>query len=95
MLSFISSLSPNSEAITIFVTEKYDYKDNKHILSNSIVQKINSFLDVLKEKKKQEEVSSFDISNKQKCFIIKVKNKYESYFPQESGGDFFFVCKKI
>ena len=50
MLSFISSLSPNSEAIAIFVTEKYDYKDNKHILSNSIIQKINSFLGVLKEK---------------------------------------------
>ena len=95
MLSFISSLSPNSEAITIFVTEKYDYKDNKHILSNSVVQKINSFLDVLKEKKKKEDVSSFDISNKQKCFIIKVKNKYESYFPQESGGGFFSYVKKF
>ena len=95
MLSFISSLSPNSEAITIFVTEKYDYKDNKHILSNSVVQKINSFLGVLKEKKKKEDVSSFDISNKQKCFIIKVKNKYESYFPQESGGGFFSYVKKF
>ena len=95
MLSFISSLSPNSEAIAIFVNEKYGYKDNRHILSTSLAQKINSFLGALKEKKEKEDVSSFDISNKQKCFIIKIKNKYESYFPQESGGGFFSYVKKF
>jgi len=51
MLSFAASLSPNSEALAIFVTEKYDYKDKRDILSNEAVQKINSFLDVLKVKK--------------------------------------------
>ena len=50
MLSFTSSLSPDYEAFAIFVTEKYDYKDKKDILSNSVAQKINSFLDVLKVK---------------------------------------------
>ena len=74
MLSFTSSLSPDSEAFAIFVTEKYDYKDKKDILSNNVVQKINSFLDVLKVKKKDEKLSSFDVSNQQKCFIIKVKS---------------------
>jgi len=43
MLSFTSSLSPDCEAFVIFVTEKYDYKDKKGILSNNAVQKINSF----------------------------------------------------
>ena len=96
MLSFTSGLSPSSEAFAIFVTEKYGYKDNKGILSNSAVQKINSFLSVLKSKKKnEEEISSFDISEKQKCFIIKVKNKYESYFPQDIGGSFFSYLKKF
>ena len=53
MLSFTSSLSPDHEAFAIFVTEKYDYKNKKDILPNNVVQKINSFLDVLKAKKKR------------------------------------------
>ena len=95
MLSFTSSLSPDCEAFAIFVTEKYDYKDKKDILSNNEVKKINSFLDVLKVKKKDEELSSFDVSNQQKCFIIKVKNKYENYYPQEIGGALFSYIKKF
>ena len=95
MLSFTSSLSPDCEAFAIFVTDKYDYKDKKDILSNNEVKKINSFLDVLKVKKKNEELSSFDVSNQQKCFIIKVKNKYENYYPQEIGGALFSYIKKF
>ena len=34
MLSFTSSLSPDSEALAIFVTEKYDYRDKRDILSS-------------------------------------------------------------
>ena len=72
MLSFTSSLSPNSEAFAIFVTEKYVYNNKRDILPKNTVQKINSFLGVLKIKKKEDDISSFDISDKQKCFIIKV-----------------------
>ena len=95
MLSFTSSLSPHSDAFVIFVTEKYAYKDKRHILSSNKVQKINSFLSVLKTKNKDEEISSFDISEKQKCFIIKVKSKFTSYWPQENGGNLFFHKKKF
>jgi len=95
MLSFTSSLSPHSDAFAIFVTEKCAYKDKRHILSSNKVQKINSFLSVLKTKNKDEEISSFDISEKQKCFIIKVKSKFTSYWPQENGGNFFFHIKKF
>ena len=95
MLSFTRSLSPHSDAFVIFVTEKYAYKDKRHILSSNKVQKINSFLSVLKTKNKDEEISSFDISEKQKCFIIKVKSKFTSYWPQENGGNFFFHIKKF
>jgi len=95
MLSFASSLSPDSDAFVIFVTEKYAYKDKKHILSSKEVQKINSFLSVLKTKNKDEEISSFDISEKQKCFIIKVKSKFTSYWPQENGGNFFSYARKF
>ena len=53
MLSFASSLSTDSDAFVIFVTEKYNYKDKKGLLSSTAVQKINSFLGLLKEKKKR------------------------------------------
>ena len=95
MLSFASSLSPDSDAFVLFVTEKYVYKDKRDVLSSDTVQKINSFLSVLKTKNKDEEISSFDISEKQKCFIIKVKSKFTSYWPQENGGNFFFHIKKF
>lgn len=83
MLSFTSNLNPRSEAFAVFITEKYTYKNKNNILSNSIIQKINSFLKVLKTQDKEEEISSFDISDQQKCFIIKVKNKYDNYYPEE------------
>ena len=80
MLSFISSLSPDSDGIAVFVNEKYQYKDKKGILSKNLTQKINSFLSVIKDKKENDEILSFDISDKQKCFIVKIKNKYENFF---------------
>ena len=95
MASFTSSLSPESDAIAIFVNEKYSYKDKKGVLSKNLVKKINSFLGTLKTKKKNEEIFSFDISDKQKCFIVRVKNKYESFFPEEIGGRFFSHLKQV
>ena len=95
MLSFISSLSPDSDGIAVFVNEKYQYKDKKGILSKNLTQKINSFLNVIKGKKENDEILSFDISDKQKCFIVKIKNKYENFFPGESGGRFFSYLKKV
>ena len=74
MLSFTRDLSADSRAFSIFVTEKYSYKNKKSVLSNSTVKKINSFLSVLKVQKRDEDINSFDISEQQKCFIIKVKN---------------------
>ena len=95
MLSFTSSLSKDADGFAIFVNEKYGYRENKDILSKNAIQKINSFLSTLKAKKVEEDVSSVDISEKQKCFVIKVKNKYESYWPQESGGSFFSYLKNF
>ena len=95
MASFISSLSPDSDGIAVFVNEKYQYKDKKGILPKNLTQKIDSFLSVFKAKKDDDEIVSFDISDKQKCFIVKVKSKYESFYPEESGGRFFSYLKKI
>ena len=62
---------------------------------NNLVQKIDSFLDVLKVKKKDEELSSFDVSNEQKCFIVKIKNKYEDYYHSGNWWGVIFLYKKI
>ena len=94
MASFISRLSLDSDALAVFVNEKYEYKDKKGILTKNLVQKINSFLSVLKAKKQSDEIISFDIFDKQKCFIVKIKNKYESFFPEEIGGRFFSHLKQ-
>ena len=81
-------------AFAIFVNDKWHYIGIKRITIKNTVQKINSFLKVLETKKNEEYIFSFDISDKQKCFVIKVKNKFESYWPQESGGSFFSHIKK-
>jgi hypothetical protein len=93
MLSFAASLRPDSEAFAIFVTEKYEYKNTE--ITKNVAQKIDSFIKIQKVRNKEEEISSFDISDKQKCFVIKVKNKYESYWPQENGGSFYSYLKKF
>jgi len=94
MLNFTGSLSEDSGAFAIFVNEKYQFKDKKKILTESSIKKINSFLDVLKNRKSEDSIFFFDISDKQKCFVIRIKNKFESYWPQECGGNFFSHIKK-
>jgi len=94
MLSFTTSLSQNSTGFALFVSEKYDYKDVKGILSSDIKKKIDLFLKSLKAENRKDEICSLDISDKKKCFIIKVKNKYENYYFEEIGGSFFTYIKK-
>ena len=94
MLSFTSSLSPDSDSLAIFVSEKHDFQDKKGVLSNDAVQKIRLFLKKLKNKSEEEEIYSFDLSDKKKCFVIKIKNKHENYYPVEIGGSFFSYIKK-
>ena len=93
MLSFVSSLSQNNEAFAIFVNDKFHFKDRKNLLSEEISKKINSYLSTLRDKKSDEEICSLDISRKQKCFIIKIKKKYETFYPEEKGGIFYSYLK--
>ena len=95
MLSFAGSLRPDSDGFAIFVTENFKYRHKKNILSTDVVKKIDSFLKVLKSKKKREDISSFDISDKKKCFVIKVKKNQKNYYPEENGGTFFSYLKKF
>jgi len=95
MLSFASSLSSGSEAFALFVTEKYKYIDKNAILPKDINQKINSFLKTLKTKNKKEEISSIDISDKKKCFIIRIKDSRENYYFEELGATFFSYVRRF
>jgi len=95
MLSFTSSLGSDSEAFAIFVNEIFHFEDRKNVLSKETSKKINSYLSTLKDKKSEEEINSLDISGKQKCFIIKVKKKYETYYPEERGGIFYSYLKNF
>ena len=95
MLSFTRNMSADSEAFAIFVAEQDEYKDKNDILSKDTVQKINSFLKTLKQKNTEEEINSFDVSDKKKCFVIKIKKKYENYYFEEIGGSFFSYIKKF
>ena len=74
-------------------TNKFDY--TYVIYALKVSKKINSYLSTLKDKKSDEEISSLDISGKQKCFIIKVKKKYENYYPEEKGGVFYSYLKNF
>ena len=96
MLSFASGLSPDSEALVIFVNEQYGYKDKKGVLPKNIGERVNSYLAYIKAKKDKdnEDITSFEISDKKICFTIRIKNKYESYSPQEKGGSFYAYLKK-
>ncbi len=87
------SFSQNSSAFALFVNEKYDYKDPKNILSKDTRKKIDLFLKSLKAKNQKEEISSLDISDKKKCFIIKFKSKYYNNYFEEIGGTFFTYVK--
>tara|TARA_B100000029_G_scaffold220736_1_gene218422 strand:+ start:4275 stop:5753 length:1479 start_codon:yes stop_codon:yes gene_type:complete len=93
MLSFSPSLSPNSNAFALFITEKYRYKDPKGILPKDAKSKIDSFIKSLQLKNIKQEINALDISEKKKCFIIKIKNKYENYYFEEVGASFYNFIK--
>ena len=94
MLSFKADLSQDTEGLVIFVNEKYNFIDKKGVLNKLMAQKINSYLKDVKTKKEQEGIWSFDLNEKKICFVIKIKNNYESYSPQEKGGSFFSHLKQ-
>ena len=54
MLSFIPSSSPNSNAFALFVSETYEYKDLKGVLTDDIKKKVDLFLKALKARNEKE-----------------------------------------
>jgi len=95
MLSFTGSLSNNSEGFLIFINEKHEYRDRRNILPKDISLKIDSFIEKLKNKKISDEVNVIDVNDKKKCFIIKIKKKYEDYYPEELGATFYSYINRF
>ena len=95
MLSFNTSFSQNSNAFALFVTEKYEYKDTRRLLTGDLRKKIDLFIKTLKIKKDDSQINSLDISDNKKCFVIKVKNNPENYYFEELGAKFFAHVKQF
>ena len=95
MLSFTSDLSSDSDAFVVFVVEKQRYKDAKGLIEENTINRINSFLDVLKAKSDEEKLNVFDVSDKKKCFVIKVSKKHDKSYAQELGAEFYSYAKKF
>ena len=93
MLSFISSLSQKTEAFVVFLKDDYKFKDKKGILSKDISKKIESFASTIKSKKNKNEINSIDLSDKQKCIIVKINNNFKNAYPQDMGGKLFSFIK--
>ena len=95
MLSFTSSLSPNIEAFAIFVGEKFNYKDQKGVLSNSMVQKVNSFLSGLKAKKKEDEIASVDVQPVDEILQMRYEPLFAYFADKAEEGAFRVVAAEF
>ena len=89
MLSFSSSLSITSDAFVVFVTDKYEFISKNDSFSKTVFLQINSFIKSLKAKKNSEEINSIDITDKKKCFIVKISNNRDKSYFEEIGGKLF------
>ena len=95
MLSFTGGLSDNCEGFLIFINEKYEYRDSRNLLPKDMSEKIDSFIEKLKNKKIKDEVNVIDVNEKKKCFIVKIENKYEDYYPEELGATFYSYVNRF
>ena len=78
MLLFCNKLDLKSSSLTIFLDKDCKFKDPGNHIDNSVKNKINNFIKEIKSKKKNELIYSFDISEKNKCYLIKIKEDKNS-----------------
>ena len=88
MLNFTRSLSLSGDAFVIFISDKYEYIGKDNLLPKDTVLRIKSFIKSLKDKKQEDQINSIDITEKKKCFVVKINNSGNSYF-EEQGGNLF------
>ena len=89
MVGFSRKFNVSYDALVMFVDEKFNYRDRHHCLSSSIKLKIDAFVKVIKAQKEENEIYSFDISEKTKCFIIKNKTEELNNYLEDLGAKFY------
>ena len=87
MVGFSRKFNVSYDALVMFVDEKFNYRDRHHCLSSSIILKIDAFVKVIKAHKEENEIYSFDISEKTKCFIIKNKTEELNNYLEDLHSD--------
>ncbi len=75
MLSFTSRLSNISDALVVFITDKYEYVSKNESFSKDVFLQINSFIKTLEAKKNTEEINSIDITEKKKIGTAVKRNR--------------------
>ena len=71
-IKLINIYAPNGNPIN---TEKYDYKNKNNTLSNSLIQKIDSFLKILKAQKNKENIMAILKNNISKKLLFGITKK--------------------
>ena len=81
------------ETLTFFLNENLDFKVESKTFSAQVLEKIHVYLKNLKLKKKEEEIISFDISERNKVLFIIVKEKLVSNYFEKLGANFYSFIK--
>tara|TARA_B100000579_G_scaffold432658_1_gene449889 strand:+ start:80 stop:1531 length:1452 start_codon:yes stop_codon:yes gene_type:complete len=86
MISFNSKFNSKADNIGFFIHKELKFKQNK-IPSKEIGSKIDFFLKKISKSNKSE-ILSFDLSQKQKCFLFIIKKNLETYEINNLGATF-------
>ena len=77
MIDFINKFNPKASNIGLFLSDSLHLGSNSQV-SNSITQKIKSFLNKIPKNNKKI-ILSFDLSENQKCFLVVVKKNLKIF----------------
>ena len=77
MINFINKFNPKASNIGLFLSDNLHLGSNSQV-SNSITQKIKSFLNKI-PKNSEKKILSFDLSENQKCFLVVVKKNLKIF----------------
>jgi len=89
MLNFAGSSSLTGDAFVIFVTDKYEYLGKNSLFKKDTFSRIKAFLKSLKNKNQNEPINAIDITEGKKCFVVKISNKNNNSYFEETGSTLF------
>ncbi len=87
MINFTKKFDDKCENLGFFVPER-KLNLNTSKLDNEKKDKINKFLKKIENSKDKKKLHSFDLSDKQRCFVIIIKEKLINFELNDLGGSF-------